>query len=67
VLARGSQTGVYHTNQFNINSSELPGRLANDQPPVANTRLLEQFPPSLREYVSAFYWGHEHSTAIFDR
>jgi len=60
-------TGVYSTNEFKINSSELPGGLANDQPPVANTRLLKQIPPPLREYVSAFYWGHEHSTAIFDR
>mmetsp|Transcript_28658 Transcript_28658/g.57770 ORF Transcript_28658/g.57770 Transcript_28658/m.57770 type:complete len:201 (-) Transcript_28658:324-926(-) len=60
-------TGVFSTNQFIINSSALPGHLAADQLPAANTRLLAQFPPALRESVAAFYWGHEHSTAIFDR
>ena len=58
---------VYQTSEYSIGSTELAGGLSNDQPPAANTRLLNQFPPDVREYVSAFYWGHEHSTSIFDR
>jgi len=58
---------VYQTSEYSIGSTELAGGLSNDLPPAANTRLLNQFPPDVREYVSAFYWGHEHSTSIFDR
>ena len=58
---------VYTTGEWKINSTMLPGGLRNDQPPAVNTRLLNQFPPELREYVTVYYWGHEHSSAVFDK
>jgi len=58
-------SGTYAASEYSKPSTELPGSLAPDQIPGANTRLLDQFNQSVREYVSAFYWGHEHSHAIF--
>ena len=50
---------------FDKKAPSLPGALAEDAPPAVNTRLFEQFPAEVRASISAFYWGHEHSTAIF--
>jgi len=57
---------TYEASEYSKPSTELPGRLARDQFPGVNTRLLDQFNQSIREYVSAFYWGHEHSHAVFE-
>jgi len=57
---------TFSTGFFRTKAESLPGHLTNEQLPAANTRLLDQFTDEEREYVSAFYWGHEHATAIFD-
>lgn len=46
-------------------SRDLPGGLPPEAQPSANTRLLSQFPPAALEGVAAWYWGHEHSSAVF--
>lgn len=57
--------GIYETSQWHTSSEQLPGGLPEDVPPAANTRLLDQFPTDVLKKVSAWYWGHEHSAAIF--
>eukprot|EP00658_Telonema_sp_P-2_P012962 TRINITY_DN1492_c0_g1_i9.p1 TRINITY_DN1492_c0_g1~~TRINITY_DN1492_c0_g1_i9.p1 ORF type:complete len:311 (-),score=50.06 TRINITY_DN1492_c0_g1_i9:119-1051(-) len=58
--------GTFVTSEWwTKNSSQLPGHLPEGVAPAANTRLLDQFNQSVREYVSAFYWGHEHTHSIF--
>jgi len=58
-------SGTYAASEYSKPSTQLPGSLAPDQIPGANTRLLDQFNQSVREYISAFYWGHEHSHGVF--
>lgn len=58
--------GVYETNAFRTKSDDLPGHLPADVAPAVNTRLLSQFPPDALASVAAFYWGHEHSSTIFE-
>eukprot|EP00656_Telonema_subtile_P005627 TRINITY_DN12563_c0_g1_i2.p1 TRINITY_DN12563_c0_g1~~TRINITY_DN12563_c0_g1_i2.p1 ORF type:complete len:260 (-),score=65.44 TRINITY_DN12563_c0_g1_i2:68-847(-) len=57
--------GTFSTRSWSTPSSMLPGHLPASALPAANTRLLQQFNSSHREYVSAFYWGHEHSHSVF--
>jgi len=59
------KAGVYETSQWHTSSEQLPGGLSDDVPPAANTRLLDQFPTDVLKGVSAWFWGHEHSAAIF--
>jgi len=63
---RDLKAGVYETSQWQKSSRQLPGGLPEDVPPAANTRLLDQFPKDVLQRVSAWYWGHEHSSAIFE-
>lgn len=57
---------TYYTEEFSTSASELPGNLSNDAFYPVNTRLLKQFPPSVLEGVAAWYWGHEHSSVIYE-
>ena len=56
-------SGTYAASEYSKPSTQLPGSLAPDQIPGANTRLLDQFNQSVREYISAFYWCHLCCTA----
>lgn len=58
--------GTYFTNYFETKSEQLPGNLPNTSRPTVNTRLLGQFPNDMLKDVSAWFWGHEHASVIFE-
>lgn len=59
------RAGTYRTNHWAKTSVDLPGHLPADQMPTANVRLLDQFPPEVISNVSAWFWGHEHASSLF--
>jgi len=57
---------TYFTNEFETKSEALPGHLGPDAKPPVNTRLLGQFPEEVLKDVTAWYWGHEHASLLFE-
>jgi len=57
---------TYEADGWKTRPEDLPGHLPRGDQPAVNTRLLAQISAGRRQGVSAFYWGHEHSSAIFD-
>jgi len=51
--------------EFDVKSKDLPGHLPPNESPAANTRMLHQFPKELLEAIDIWFWGHEHSNALF--
>mmetsp|Transcript_79211 Transcript_79211/g.164400 ORF Transcript_79211/g.164400 Transcript_79211/m.164400 type:complete len:734 (+) Transcript_79211:220-2421(+) len=58
--------GTYAASEFSTRAADLPGGLGDGVESTVNTRLLHQFPPEALKDVAAWFWGHEHTSMIFE-